>query len=198
MLHSEEVLVSRTDAAHGRVPFFFRTQLWDYFFVSLMYKRCGDCKEIAVSSLTLPGHKKCNFRELTDQRNRAEGTFKPTLRNQTHTRDGAHSRGISPSDLFIHFLQRGNLTHEIIHLCDVAVTPSAPCDTSSIFGPQINTKAPEILDSCNTDKGSGAGRRSRRVADAKPGNLSFNLRLYIGHFKDRHILCARDPSVRKL
>lgn len=35
------------------------------------------------------------------------------------------------------------------------------------------------------------------VADVKPGNLSFNLQPYIGHFKGRHILFAHDPRVSK-
>ena len=58
----------------------------------------------------------------------------------TLTQEMVHSQGISPSNLFIHFLQRGNLTHDLIHLCDVAGMPAAPRDTSCIFGPQINTQ----------------------------------------------------------
>ena len=56
------------------------------------------------------------------------------------------------------------------------------------------------MDRYDRDKRSGEGRRRKRrrrrwVTDAKPGNLSFNLQPYIGHFKDRHILFAHDPRV---
>lgn len=59
----------------------------------------------------------------------------------TLTQEMVHSQGISPSNLFIHFLQRGNLTHDLIHLCAVAEMPAALRDTSRIFGPQINTQS---------------------------------------------------------
>jgi len=54
------------------------------------------------------------------------------------------------------------------------------------------------LDLCETDKRSRRGRRRRRrrtAADAKPGNLFFNLQPYIGHFEDRQVLLAHDPRV---
>lgn len=70
-----------------------------------------------------------------------------------------HSQGISPSNLFIHFLQRGNLTHDLIHLCDVAEMPAALRDTSCIFGPQINTRSHNRRIATETDKRSSRGRR---------------------------------------
>lgn len=57
----------------------------------------------------------------SNRRQRAGGA----LRN--HTRETTHTQGISPTNLFIHFLQRGNLTLGLIHLCHVfemlAATP---------------------------------------------------------------------------
>lgn len=73
-----------------------------------------------------------------------------------------HSQGISPSNLFIHFLQRGNLTHDLIHLCDVAETPAALRDTSCIFGPQINTQSQKYWIAAKQTRGAvqrgGGGR----------------------------------------
>lgn len=108
-----------------------------------------------------------------------------------------HSQGISPSNLFIHFHQRGNLTHDLIHLCGVW---NAGCPAWHLLRIWATDKyqEPELSEHCETDKRSSSGRRRRRwVADAKPGNLSFNLQPYIGHFEDRHILFAHDPRVSK-
>lgn len=77
--------------------------------------------------------------EHNKEQSGAQGTFKPALCNRTQ--EMLHSQGISPSNLFIHFLQRGNLTHDLIHLCDVSGMPAALCDTCCIFGPQINTQS---------------------------------------------------------
>lgn len=72
--------------------------------------------------------------------------------------------------------------HDLIHLCDVAETPAALHDKGCVFGPQINTQSQKHWLSATTDKSSSRGEK-RRVADAKPGNLSFNLQSYIGYFK---------------
>lgn len=123
-----------------------------------------------------------------EQRERLSWHYAITL-----TQEMVHSQGISPSNLFIHFLQRGNLMHDLIHLCDVAEMPAALRDTSSIFGPQINTQSKKYWMAAKETRGAGGWRGG--VADAKTGNLSFNLRPYIGHFKERHILFAHDPRV---
>lgn len=81
----------------------------------------------------------------------------------TLTQEMVHSQGISPSNLFIHFLQRGNLTHDLIHLCDVAGMPAAPRDTSCIFGPQINTqKSQNYWIAAEQTRGAAEGGRGGR------------------------------------
>lgn len=89
-------------------------------------------------------HKKCNFVELilkeTTSENRAEQREHLSQHYAiTLSHEMVNSQGISPSNLFIHFLQRGNLMHDLIHLCDVAEMPAALHDTSCIFGLQINS-----------------------------------------------------------
>lgn len=106
---------------------------------------------------------------------------------QSHSREMVHSQGISATNLFIHFLQRGNLTHDLIHLCDVSEMPAALCDTCCIFGPQIN----------NQSQNYWMTVKQTKVAAAKSGNLSFNLQPYIGHFKGRHICFTHGPHVSK-
>lgn len=146
------------------------------------------------------GQQKCNFRELIQQLNTAENRAEQREHLSqyyaiTLTHEMGNSQGISPSNLFIHFLQRGNLTHDLIHLCDVAETPAALHDTSCIFGPQINTQGQKYWIAAKQTRGAAeeGGEGWGEVADAKPGNLSFNLQPYIGHFKDRRTLCAHDP-----
>lgn len=111
-----------------------------------------------------------------------------------------HSQGISPPNVFIHSLQRGNLTHDLIHLCDVCGMSAALRDTCCIFWPQVNTQSegcwPAAEQTRGGGRGEGGGRRGE-VADAEPANLSFNLQPHIGHFKDRRSLPARDPRARK-
>lgn len=65
-----------------------------------------------------------------------------------------HTRGISPTNLFIHFLRRGNLTLGLIHLHHVFETPAPPGDTAV-----------------------GGG-----VEDADPAHLHRRYDVAIGHF----------------
>lgn len=103
--------------------------------------------------------------------------------------------------LFISF-EKGNLTHDFTHLCDVVETPAAPADGRRVFlaGDKKKKKKPTTRNiASNRRTAASKGRRTRRsgrkVTDAKPGNLSFNLQPYIGHFKDRHILFTHEPLV---
>lgn len=154
--------------------------------------------------MTLAGHMKCNFRELTHQQNTTENRAEQREHLSqyyaiTLTQEMVHSQGISPSNLFIHFLQRGNLTHDLIHLCDVAEMPVALRDTSCIFGPQINTQSQKYWIAAKQTRGAaegggGGGGGSQMLSLAI---FLFNLQPYIGHFKDRHILFAHDPRVSK-
>lgn len=53
---------------------------------------------------------------------------------------------------------------------------------------------------CKGDKrSSDKWRRRRKVADAKPGNLSFNLQPYIGYFGDSYNFFppTHDPILRE-
>lgn len=96
--------------------------------------------------------------ELTQQRTEESGG-KHLSRHYaiSLTQEMVHSQGISPSNLFIHFLQRGNLMHDLIHLCDVAEMPAALRDTSSIFGPQINTQSQKCWIAAKQTRGVAAG-----------------------------------------
>ena len=70
-----------------------------------------------------------------------------------------------------------------------------PCMTWAAWATD-KCSEPKTLAYRRTEMRNIRGRR-RRVADAKPGNLSFNLQLYISHFKDRHILFTHDLNVSK-
>lgn len=104
--------------------------------------------------------------------------------------------------LFISF-EKGNLTHDFTHLCDVVETPAAPADRRSVFlaadKKKIKNQPTTRSLASNRRTAASKGRRTRRsgrkVTDAKPGNLSFNLQPYIGHFEDRHILFTHEPLV---
>lgn len=160
------------------------------------------CTQMLLEPFRVLCNKKCNFVELILKEKTSENRAQQREHLSQHyaitlSHEMVNSQGISPSNLFIHFLQRGNLMHDLIHLCDVAEMPAALHDTSCIFGPQINSPSQKYwIAPKQTRRAAEEGGR-KEVADAKPGNLAFNLQPYIGHFKDRRILFAHDPRVSK-
>lgn len=128
------------------------------FSVDCIYFACPN----TFSILTLPGvMRNVIFTDSTNRCNNGgwglvgwEG-FKPSLRYGTS--EMQHSRGISPSDLFIHFLQRGNLTHDLIHLCDVCGNAGCPCVTrAAYFRPADKYPQPEVCDCRGADERRGS------------------------------------------
>lgn len=123
------------------------------------------CTQMLLEPFRVLCDKKCNFVELILKEKTSENRAEQREHLSQHyaitlSHEMVNSQGISPSNLFIHFLQRGNLMHDLIHLCDVAEMPAALHDTSCIFGPQREIfPEPEILDCSKTDKKSSRGGR---------------------------------------
>lgn len=115
--------------------------------------------------------KKCNFVELILKEKTSENRAEQREHLGQHyaitlSHEMVNSQGISPSNLFIHFLQRGNLMHDLIHLCDVAEMPAALHDMSCIFGPQINSPSQKywIAPKQTRRAAEEGGRRSQMLS----------------------------------
>lgn len=160
--------------------------------ILILYVLINVAHRYSNSFLTLPGHKPNTTENRAEQREHLSQHYAITL-----TQEMVHSQGISLSNLFIHFLQRGNLTHDLIHLCDVAEMPAALRDTSCIFGPQINTESQKYWIAAKQRRGAAERRGGGGSQMLSLAISLFNLQPYIAHFKDRHILFAHDPRVSK-